>query len=101
MQKKTERETIQANRNNKCVICGKTEKKVGTLEKVHIKEHSRVRFLMLPMCANHHKMYNKDQLSNKELKKIDLILKTSEKSKSPKKTNTITWDTLFHKIGIS
>ena len=76
MQKKTERKTLQANSKDKCVICGKTEKKVGTLEKVQIKEHSRVRFLMLPMCANHHKMYNKDQLSNKEFKKIDLIIET-------------------------
>jgi len=101
MQKKTERKTLQANLKNKCVICGKTEEKVGTLEKVQIKEHSRVRFLILPMCANHHKMYNKDQLSNKQFKKIDQIIKTSEKSKSPKKTNTITWDALFHKIGIS
>ena len=101
MQKKTEWETLQANSKHRCVICGKTEKKVGLLEKVHIKEHSRIRLLILPMCANHHKMYDKDQLSNKELKKIDLTIKTSEGLRSKKKTNKITWDTLFHKIGIS
>ena len=73
MHRKTEWDKMQENYKNKCVICGKPEKKVGELEKVHIKEHSRIRYLVLPMCANHHKMYAKDQLSNKDLKKIDII----------------------------
>ena len=87
MQNKSGWDTIREYFKNKCVICGKSEKKVGELEKVHIKEHSRVRYLVLPMCANHHKMYAKDQLSNKDLKKIDIIIHSYEKSKSLKSSN--------------
>ena len=60
-------DTIKDSYKNKCVICNKSEKKVGELERVHIKEHARVRYLVLPMCANHHKMYIKNQLSSKSL----------------------------------
>jgi len=94
-------ETIQANFKNKCVICGKSEKKVGALEKVHIKEHARVRYLVLPMCANHHKMYVKDQLSNRDLKKIDIIIQSYEKSRSVKNTDKTTRVTSTQKIGVS
>ena len=82
MKSKNDRDTTQANFKNKCVICGKSEKKVGALEKTHIKEHVRVRYLVLPMCANYHKMYAKDQLSNKDLKKIEIIIQSYEKSRS-------------------
>ena len=75
-------DTIKDSYKNKCVICNKSEKKVGELERVHIKEHARVRYLVLPMCANHHKMYTNNQLSNKELKKIDIIILAQEKSRS-------------------
>ena len=75
-------DTIKDSYKNKCVICNKSEKKVGELERVHIKEHARVRYLVLPMCANHHKMYIKNQLSSKELKKIDIIILAHEKSRS-------------------
>ena len=75
-------DTIKDNFKNRCVICGKSEKKVGELERVHIKEHAKVRFLVLPMCANHRKMYINDQLTNKELKKIDIIILAYDKSRS-------------------
>ena len=75
-------DTIKKSYNNKCVICNKPEKKVGELERVHIKEHARVRYLVLPMCANHHKMYINNQLSSKELKKIEIIILAHEKSRS-------------------
>ena len=75
-------DTIKDSYKNKCVICNKSEKKVGELERVHIKEHARVRYLVLPMCANHHKMYISNQLSSKELKKIDIIILAHEKSRS-------------------
>ena len=82
MHRKTEWDKMQENYKNKCVICNKPEKKVGELERVHIKEHARVRYLVLPMCANHHKMYINNQLSSKESKKIDIIILAHEKSRS-------------------
>ena len=51
---KTEWEVIKAIHKNKCVICGKTEKQVGILEKAHIKAKSRGGSQYLPMCATHH-----------------------------------------------
>lgn len=86
MKNKSGWDNIKDSYNNKCVVCGKTEKKVGMLERVHIKEHARVRYLVLPMCANHHKMYVGNQLSDKELKKIDKIILAYEKSRLRKPT---------------
>ena len=79
-------DSIKNSHKNKCVVCGKPEKKVGMLERVHIKEHARVRYLVLPMCANHHKMYVGNQLSDKELKKIDRIILSYEKTRVKRPT---------------
>ena len=83
------------------MICGKKEKKVGALERVHIKEHTRVRYLVLPMCANHHKMYVNDELSNKELKKIDSIILSYEKSRSLKDKELALRVSSTQKVGVS
>ena len=101
MQNKSGWDIIKDNFKNKCVICGKSEKKVGELEKVHIKEHSRIRYLVLPMCANHHKMYAKDQLSNKDLKKIEIIILSIEKSKSLKDGEKTHRAKSTQKVGVS
>ena len=81
---KLEWETIKASHKYKCVICGKTEKAVGTLVKAHIRAKSKGGSQVLPMCSNHHGMFDKNQLSATQLKKIGLDIKTSAKL-SPKK----------------
>ena len=101
MKSKNSRETTWANFKNKCVICGISEKKVGALEKTLIKEHARVRYLVLPMCANHHKMYAKDQLSNKDSKKIEMIIQSYEKSRSAINSGKQTQVPSPQKIGLS
>ena len=101
MQNKSGWDITKENFKNKCVICGKSEKKVGELERVHIKEHARVRYLVLPMCANHHKMYAKDQLSSKDLKKIDIIIHSYEKSKSLKDREKTYRAKSTQKVGVS
>ncbi|MEE8469774.1 MAG: hypothetical protein V3S51_00415 [Dehalococcoidia bacterium] len=57
---------------NKCVLCGQTEKRVGGLEKAHIKAHSRDGTQYVPMCANCHKKYDRNLLTDPELKKLGL-----------------------------
>lgn len=101
MQNKSGWDIIKENFKNRCVICGKTEKKVGVLERVHIKEHARVRYLVLPMCANHHKMYVNDQLTNKDLKKIDTIILSYEKARSLKEKEHTFRVSSTQKIGVS
>jgi len=70
---------------NKCVICGKSDKQVGGLEKAHIKAHSRGGQEVVPMCANHHKKYDKGELTTTQLKKIGLT-RTAYKNLIPSKT---------------
>ncbi len=81
---KKEWEVIKATHNNRCVICGETEKEVGVLEKAHIRASSKGGSQVLPMCPTHHKMYDSDKLSATQLKKIGLTKKTSARL-SPKK----------------
>ena len=94
-------ETIKDTFKNRCVICNKPEKKVGELERVHIKEHTRVRYLILPMCANHHKMYINNQLSNKELKKIDIIIIAYAKSRPVRVPDSTLRVSSTGKVGLS
>ncbi len=81
---KLEWEVIKKAHNSRCVICRKTEKEVGVLEKAHIKAASKGGSQVLPMCPTHHKMYDTDKLSATDLKKIGLTKKTSARL-SPKK----------------
>ncbi|OGO31139.1 MAG: hypothetical protein A2Z29_00095 [Chloroflexi bacterium RBG_16_56_11] len=76
---KSEWEVIKASHNYSCVICGKTEKKVGILVQAHIKANSRGGSQVLPMCATHHEMYDRGLLSAAQLKKIGLTKKSSAK----------------------
>ena len=93
---KAEWETIKASHKNRCVICGKTEKQVGILEKAHIKARSGGGSQVLPMCPNHHKMYDQNKLSATQLKKIGQNPKTTKRlTPHKKKKSADMWDTLF------
>jgi len=70
---------------NKCVLCGKSEKTVGILEKAHIKAHSKGGSQVIPMCPTCHKKYDKGLLTDRELKKLG-IDKKHYRRLIPKKT---------------
>lgn len=95
MVSKTEWEAVKAIYKNRCVICGKTEKQVGILEKAHIKARSRGGSQVIPMCPTHHKMYDQDKLSATDLKKIGLTPKSTARLRPKKKTSQDDWPTLF------
>jgi len=82
---KSEWGVIKASHGNKCVICGKTEKQVGILEKAHIRASSKGGSQVLPMCPNHHSMYDHNLLSAVQLKKIGLTKKSSRRLTPRKK----------------
>ena len=88
---RSEWEVIKASHNNKCVICGKSEKQVGILEKAHIKASSRGGTQVLPMCPTHHKMFDRDQLTATQLKKIGLTKKASARLSPKKKRKNDFW----------
>ncbi len=81
---KQEWEVIKKSHGSRCVICRRAEKEVGELQKAHIKAASRGGSQVLPMCPTHHKMFDTDKLSVKQLKKIGLTKKASTRL-SPKK----------------
>ena len=87
---KAEWEVIKASHKNRCVICSKTEKQVGVLEKAHIRASSKGVSQVLPMCPTHHKMYDSDKLTATQLKKIGLTKKTSTRLSPRKKKQTAT-----------
>lgn len=74
---KAEWEVIKKSHGNRCVICRKHEKEVGELQQAHIKAVSRGGSQVLPMCPTHHRMYDANKLSAKQLKKIGLTKKVS------------------------
>lgn len=69
---KAEWETKKMMMGNKCVICGKSDKQAGGLDKAHIKAHSRGGTEVVPMCAICHRKYDKGLLTATQLKKIGL-----------------------------
>lgn len=66
----SEWEAIKKVAKYKCVVCGKSEKEVGTLEKAHIKAHSKGGSLVVPMCPTCHRKYDSGKMTASELKKI-------------------------------
>jgi len=92
---KKEWEVIKASHKNRCVICDKTEKEVGVLEKAHIRASSRGGSQVLPMCPTHHKMYDSNKLSVTQLKKIGLTKKSSARLSPRKKRKRDPWDIGF------
>jgi predicted restriction endonuclease len=88
---KVEWSAIKAIHNNKCIICGKTEKSVGILEQVHIKARSRGGTQVVPMCPTHHKMYDQNKLSAAQLKKLGQTPATAKRLTPPKRRR-VTYD---------
>ena len=94
MVSKVEWAAIKTSHKNRCVICGKTEKQIGILEKAHIKARSRGGTQVLPMCPTHHKMYDQNKLSATQLKRIGLTPSKTNRLAPAKKKKDI-WDTLI------
>ena len=69
---KTEWETIKSAHGNKCVLCGKSEKAVGELQKAHIKAASKGGSQVLPMCPTCHRKFDIGKATDTELKKLGL-----------------------------
>lgn len=69
---KSEWEAIKKSRGNKCILCGKTEKTVGGLEKAHIKAASKGGSQVFPMCPTCHKKFDKGLATDTQLKKVGL-----------------------------
>ncbi|VUT28150.1 MAG: hypothetical protein SYNGOMJ08_00712 [Candidatus Syntrophoarchaeum sp. GoM_oil] len=69
---KTEWETIKSVHGKKCVLCGKSEKAVGKLEKAHIKAASKGGSQVLPMCPTCHTKFDTGKLTDAKLKKLGL-----------------------------
>lgn len=84
---KAEWDAVKAAHKNKCIICNRTPKSVGILEKVHIKARSRGGTQLVPMCPTHHKMYDQNKLSPTQLKKIGQT-PTTTKRLTPRKTRS-------------
>ena len=84
-------EIVKASYKNRCVICNKTEKVVGILEKAHIKAASKGGIEVLPMCPNCHAKYdaNPCKLTDVQLKKIGMnrkdVVRLSPNNKKGKK----------------
>ena len=83
---KAEWEAIKKQWGNKCAICITTEKKLGTLEKAHLKARSQGGSQIVPLCPNCHQRYDQKRLTKAEVKKLGLDWdKYSKGVYSPKK----------------
>ncbi|MGY5881907.1 MAG: hypothetical protein RTV31_16795 [Candidatus Thorarchaeota archaeon] len=83
---KVEWEAIKARYGNKCILCGEREKKLGTLEKAHLKARSKGGSQIVPMCSNCHKRYDRKLLNKTECKKLGIDYeKYCKGAYSPKK----------------
>ena len=82
---KKEWETQKKLLGNKCVICGKTNKQVGGLEKAHVRAHAKGGSQMVPMCAICHKKYDSGLLTATQLRKIGLTQQEYKRLIPPKK----------------
>ena len=69
---KSEWEALKKAVGNKCVLCGKTERAVGELQKAHIKAESKGGSQVLPMCPTCHKNFDKGLATDTQLKKLGL-----------------------------
>ena len=54
------------------MLCGRSEKSIGVLEKAHIKAHYRGGIQVVPMCPTCHRKYDAGKMSASELKKIGI-----------------------------
>jgi len=79
---------------NRCRICGKLEKTVGTLHMAHYKAHSRGGSMVFPLCPNCHAKYDRGLLTRAQLKKINLSQKEYRKYQ-PKRRKTKKVESIF------
>lgn len=78
-------EAIKKRYKNKCILCGKTEKQVGKLQKAHLKVHSKGGSQVVPKCPNCHTKYDAGLATDTELKKLGIDKKVYHRM-MPKKT---------------
>lgn len=57
---------------NRCCVWGTTEKKLGGLDKGHLKARSKGGSQLVPMCPNCHQRYDKKLLNKREAESIGL-----------------------------
>ena len=69
---KAEWEALKKRYGNKCIICSISEKKIGTLEKAHLKARSRGGTQYVPMCPTCHKRYDRKLLNKTECRKLGI-----------------------------
>jgi predicted restriction endonuclease len=84
---KVEWEAILRQYRHKCAVCGESEKKLGSLDKAHLKARSKGGSQVLPMCPNCHQRFDKALLSPSECKKIGVDYKDYVKGRhAPRKS---------------
>ena len=84
---KAEWEAIKKQCGNKCKLCGASEKKIGVLEKAHLKAKSKGGTQFVPLCPNCHKKFDKLLLNKTECDKLGIDYDKYKKGKfSPKKS---------------
>ena len=69
---KTEWEAIKKRSGNKCLMCGRTEKSAGVLEKAHIKAHSKGGTQYFPLCPTCHRKLDTGKATATELKRLGI-----------------------------
>jgi len=72
MATKLEWESILKRHGYKCMVCKITAKKVGKLEKAHLKARSKGGSQLLPMCPNCHQRFDMILLTTSECKRIGI-----------------------------
>lgn len=73
---KGEWEAIKQQAGNKCLMCGRTEKTVGILEKAHIKAHRAGGTQYFPLCKVCHYKFDHDKATPVQLKRIGITQET-------------------------
>jgi len=69
---KTEWEAIKRRHGNRCLMCGRTEKSAGVLEKAHIKAYSKGGTQYFPLCPTCHRKLDSGKATASELKKLGI-----------------------------
>jgi len=90
---KTEWEAIKRRSGNKCLMCGRTEKSAGVLEKAHMKAHSKGGTQYFPLCPTCHRKFDSGKATASELKNLGISKEAYAqlRPKKPKKKS----DSLF------
>ena len=88
-------EALKKRAGNKCVMCGRTEKSCGGLEKAHLKADSKGGTQYIPLCPSCHSKFDKGLCSNSDLTKIGVppekYKRFQPKKAAPKKKDIFGW----------